>query len=287
MVRSVLEEEEIAFPLPFIGRMSINSGVGPVLASLQEVLGIDRTEFRAQGTPQAAFAYLRTMAEKSGVFVLLIGNLGSHHTNLDVSAFRGFALADAVAPFVVINDQDARPAWSFTLLHELVHLWVGASGVSGAFGESALEQFCNEVASEFLVPAAELQDLRVDEGIPHVQQDELITRFANDRLVSRSMVAYRLFRAGSISRANWDELATGFREQWQRHRAEERDNNRDRQGGPNYYVVRRHKLGAALLKLVDRSMAEGMLSPTKAGKVLGVKARNVTPLLSAVHGQVA
>ena len=44
---------------------------------------------------------------------------------------RGFALADEVAPFVVINHQDHRGAWSFTLLHELTHLWLGETGVSG------------------------------------------------------------------------------------------------------------------------------------------------------------
>jgi hypothetical protein len=34
--------------------------------------------------------------------------------------FRGFAPADDLAPFIVINDND--PAHSFTLLHELVHI---------------------------------------------------------------------------------------------------------------------------------------------------------------------
>lgn len=287
MVRSVMEEEEVAVPLPFVGSMSMADGVGPVLASIRETVGIDRTEFRSQGSAQAAFGYLRTKIEESGVFVLLIGNLGSHHTNIDVSAFRGFALADPVAPFVVINDQDARAAWSFTLLHELAHLWVGASGISGSYGESALEKFCNDVASEFLLPAIELPALDVSDQISRDQQIDLITRFARERLISRSMLAYRMFRAGRISRFDWTELAATFREQWQTQRTEQRDRNRERPGGPDYYVVRRHKLGAALLQLVDRTVTEGLLTPTKAGKVLGVKARNVAPLLSAIHGQVA
>src|SRR3546814_17037769 len=64
-----------------------------------------------------------------------------------IDAFRGFALADPIAPFVVINDRDAKTAWSFTLLHEVAHLWIGATGVSGGHFEGSTEQFCNDVAS--------------------------------------------------------------------------------------------------------------------------------------------
>ncbi len=130
IVRSVLEDDEEATPLPFIGSMTTENGLGAVLASIRQTIGIDLATFRAQGSPEAAFALLRTKVEAAGVFVLLVGNLGSHHTNLDVSAFRGFALADPIAPFIVINDQDAKSAWSFTLLHEMAHLWLGATGVS-------------------------------------------------------------------------------------------------------------------------------------------------------------
>ena len=35
-----------------------------------------------------------------------------------------------------------------------------------------------------------------------------------------------------------------------------------------------------MLQFVSRNMKEGLLTPTKAGKILGVKARNVRPLLS-------
>ena len=147
MVRSVLDDDEETTPLSFIGSMTIDAGVDRVRASIQQTVGIDVAVFRSQGSVEAAFKYLRDRVESAGVFVLLVGNLGSAHTSLDVSAFRGFALADPIAPFVVINDQDAKSAWAFTLLHEVAHLWIGASGVSGTWGESRLERFCNEVAS--------------------------------------------------------------------------------------------------------------------------------------------
>ena len=56
---------------------------------------------------------------------------------------------------------------------------------------------------------------------------------------------------------------------------------RDQETGPNYYTVRRHRLGARVLGLVERMMAIDALSTSKAARVLGVKSRQVEPLLDS------
>jgi Zn-dependent peptidase ImmA (M78 family) len=281
MVRAVLADDEEATPLPFVGSMKMGDGVDAVLASIQQIIGIDLSEFRAQATPESAFALLRSRVEAAGVFVLLMGNLGSHHSAIDVEAFRGFALADDIAPFVVLNDQDARSAWSFTLIHELVHLWLGTTGVSGVFADAQIEKFCNDVAGSFLLPAKELPRIGVDLKTDVEMAARRIGEFAEERYLSRSMVAYTLLRAGSLSDNTWRILTARFQAQWRQNR----DTRRERQNegtGPNYYVVRRHRLGPALLQFVSRNMSDGALTPTKASQVLGVKPRSVAPLLSTV-----
>jgi Zn-dependent peptidase ImmA (M78 family)/transcriptional regulator with XRE-family HTH domain len=280
MVRIILEDDEEAQPLPFIGSATMDEGIAPVLQAIRRALGLDLAEFRAQASPEGAFAVLREKVEAAGIFVLLAGNLGSHHTALSVEVFRGFALSDALAPFIVINDQDARSAWSFTLLHELVHLWLGTTGVSGSYADARIERFCNDVASAFLLPANELPLVGVNPRTEVATAVRLINDFAAARLLSRSMVAYRLLGANLISADTWRQLRTTFRQLWQESRAAQRQQARDREGGPNYYVVRRHRLGPALLKFVARSISGGTLTPTKASKVLGVKPRSVEPLLS-------
>jgi len=75
----------------------------------------------------------------AGIFVLLKGNLGSYHSNIAVTAFRGFALSDDIVPFIVVNDRDIESAWSFTLVHEMAHLILGQTGISGAYGEKQIE----------------------------------------------------------------------------------------------------------------------------------------------------
>jgi Zn-dependent peptidase ImmA (M78 family) len=210
-----------------------------------------------------------------------MGNLGSHHTAIDVEAFRGFALADTIAPFVVINDQDHRSAWSFTLIHELAHLWLGTTGVSGGSADVQIEKFCNDIAAGFLLPRSELAAVQIDRSAHLQSAAQKIGEFAESRHLSRTMVAYNLARAGVISDETWLALAALFRAQWRQGRDAQRERQRDGTG-PNYYVVRRHRLGAALLQFVSRNMSEGALTPTKAGRVLGVKPRSVAPLLGLV-----
>jgi Zn-dependent peptidase ImmA (M78 family)/transcriptional regulator with XRE-family HTH domain len=278
MVRAVLVDDEDAKPLPFIGSMTMSDGAGAVLASIRRTIRLDLAEFRAQVSPEVAFALLRSRVEATGVFVLLIGNLGSHHTAIDVEAFRGFALSDEIAPFIVLNDQDASAAWSFTLIHELAHLWLGTTGVSGAFADAQIERFCNDVAGAFLLPASELSAVGVNRGTDRATAVRLIGDFAEERHLSRSMVAYSLLRAGFLTEGTWRALNGLFEAQWRRSRHARR--GKPEGPGPNYYIVRRHRLGSALLRFVSRNVSEGVLTPTKASKVLGVNPRSVAPLLS-------
>jgi Zn-dependent peptidase ImmA (M78 family) len=278
MVRAVLIDDEDAKPLPFVGSMNMTDGLGVVLASIRRTIRFDLAEFRAQVSPEGAFALLRSWVEAAGVFVLLLGNLGSHHTAIPVEAFRGFALSDEIAPFIVLNDQDSRAAWSFTLLHELAHLWLGTTGVSGVFADARIERFCNDVAGAFLLPASELPAVGVDPDTDPAAATRLIGEFAEQRHLSRSMVAYSLFRAGLLTEDTWRLLKDLFHAQWRQSREARRE--RSEGSGPDYYIVRRHRLGPALLSFVSRNISGGVLTPTKASRVLGVKPRSVAPLLS-------
>ncbi len=148
---------------------------------------------------------------RSGVFVLLAGDLGSHHTALDTDTFRGFALADPIAPFVAINGNDARVAWSFTLLHELTHILLGQTGISGGPPVQSVELLCNDVASEYLLPAGELRQQLWNDASLIGPISNQIGDFPRERNLSRQMAAYRLFRAGVLTSEIWQELRAQFR----------------------------------------------------------------------------
>ena len=94
------------------------------------------------------------------------------------------------------------------------------------------------------------------------------------------MVAYRLYKVGRVTKEHWGALADLFKREWLAIKEKIKEKARQTESGPSYYVVRRHRIGPALLRFVERSMHSGVLTPTKAGKVLGVKPRSVAPLLT-------
>lgn len=279
LIRSMLEDDQ-AEPLDFIGSTTMEAPVTAIAAQIAERLKFNLGRYRAAKNPDEAFAYLRETIEASGVCVLLLGNLGSYHTNIPVDVFRGFALADKIGPLIVINDQDARTAWSFTAVHEIAHLWLGQTGISGTDTENQVERYCNDVAGEFLLPAMGLRQLAPSLHLSVAIIAEEISTFAETHRVSRPMVAYKLYRTGMIGKTMWAALDERFREEWQAYKQREAESTKRVEGGPNYYVVRRHRIGDALLGLVRRSLDEGTITYTKASRVLGVKPRNVEPLLS-------
>jgi Zn-dependent peptidase ImmA (M78 family)/transcriptional regulator with XRE-family HTH domain len=294
MVRSLLEDDEDTTPLAFVGSMRIADGVRAVVDSIATVLGFDREDQIRPGRNGGAdelFRELRLRAERVGVFVLLVGDLGSHHSAISEAVFRGFVIADSIAPFIVINDQDAKTARPFTLLHELAHLWLGQSGVSGApeSGEprtptSKIEQFCNDVAGEFLLPSAGFGD-RPDELDEDTKEaaHRVVSRLAHAWSVSEPMIAYKLQRLGWISPRIYRELTADYAARWAALRQRTRENNRESEGGPSYYTVKKFKLGDALIDVVRRTVRDNVLSHTKAAKVLGVKTSSVEPLIRTIE----
>lgn len=278
LVRSALDEAEDDEPLHFVGSYRMGDGIDAVVTNMRDVLGFSVEDFRARRTVTDAFAALRRATEKAGVFVLLMGNLGTHHTNVDTRMFRGFALADEVAPFIVINENDSRAAWSFTLLHELAHIFLGQTGISGYDGEAEIEKFCDSVAGLFLLNPSELVGIirRENTGLEEIVRR--IGAFASAGNLSRKMVAYNLLRFGHIDSGTYREISAVF----DADRIASAKDDSEHSGTPNYYTVRRHRIGPELVAFVKRMVADGTLSTTKAGQVLGVKATAVNRLIDNV-----
>jgi Zn-dependent peptidase ImmA (M78 family) len=278
VVRFLLEDDE-SQPLPFVASTKLSDGVDAVASSILKTTGFDLAEFRRAADINRAFAYLRDRLERVGIFVLLLGDLGSHHSKIESRAFRGYAIADPIAPFIVINDNDAHAAWSFTALHEAAHLWLGQTGLSGASHERTVERFCNDVAGAILLPTAEIRAIDSSRLSSFDDSVTTITSFADERHVSRAMVAYILFRAKRISADRYSDLDNHFYGAWLKSKEKKADKDDDG-GGPNRYVVLRHRLGPALVGLARQYLDSGTLSPTKASSLLGVKPSAVRTFLT-------
>lgn len=279
LVRMALEEEDETESLPFIGTAEIDETPGALASRMKATLDFDIATYRRSRTMVGAVSYLRDQAEGAGIFVLFMDNLGSYHTEIPIDLFWGFALADDIAPFVAANANDSIGARAFTVVHELAHLWLGLTGVSGRKGERRIEKFCNDVAGEFLLPATELTRLAVSEDSGLAAAVQQVGDFARAHKVSGTMVAYKLHRSGTFSHEFYEGIARTFRENFFARRSLGRNLARRTGSGPAYPSIRRHRAGPALVELADRMLRAGVLTTTKAGNVLGVSAKNVQNVL--------
>jgi Zn-dependent peptidase ImmA (M78 family) len=186
------------------------------------------------------------------------------HRKLDVEEFRGFALADNLAPVVFLNGSDSKAAQMFTLAHELAHLWAGASGVSdvqvGRVPEQGMERWCNQVAAELLVPMDVFRaQYRRDEPVPAA-----IQRLAREFKVSTLVALRRLFDAGYIDQ---NALWRHYREEQQRLRQLERRES----GGGDFYRTLGARTSKRFARAIVSSALEGQASVTEAFRMLGIR----------------
>lgn len=293
ILRDLMTDDEDSAPRTFVGSLQITTPILPAAAYVRKALGmVDENDARRNASkPEDLFAELRRRVEALGIFVILLGDLGNYRTAIPPSVFRGFAVADDLAPLIVINDQDAKAAWAFTLIHELLHVFVGSTGVSGApttipprTPAARVERFCNDVAGEVLLPAHALA--RIEPA--HTAKDviELAEALSNVWKVSTAMAAYRLWRTGKANADAYGEAVRMLAERWRLHRQreKEKDKAKDSDTGPNFYIVRRHRLGEALINFVGRNLRADTVTHTTAAKVFGVRPGSVEGLLAGVPG---
>lgn len=252
-------------PLSFIGSVTVDNAVEDVARRICTTLGLSTESRRQLPTWTEALRQMITLAEAAGVLVMASSIVGSNsHRKLDVGEFRGFVLADNLAPLVFLNSADSKAAQMFTLAHELTHLWLGATGVldtqAGQVPDQQIERWCNQVAAEVLMP---MQIVRAAHQ-PGVPVPEEIQRLAREFKVSTLVALRRLYDAGFISQAR---LWQHYREEQDRLRQlDARDS-----GGGDFYRTLGVRTSKRFAKALVASTLEGQTLFQDAFRMLGVR----------------
>ncbi len=249
-------------PLGFVGAASTGDDVVTTAARMREALGLDPVERRRLRTWEEALRRFITLAEDAGVLVMCSGVVLNNNTRkLDPEEFRGFAMADPLAPLVFINGADTKAAQMFTLAHELAHIWLGQSALSDATPQAApsqaVERWCNRVAAELLVP---LESIRGEYSAGGPLRDEL-QRLARVFKVSTLVVLRRIRDLGAISA---DRYAAAYAEELQRLMA------RARGTGGDFYLTQAARASRRFARALVGSALEGQTLFTDAFRLLGI-----------------
>lgn len=226
--------------------------------SIEEQLGL---------TPQTRATMpklVRAAIERLGILVLKEGALAKH-------GVRGLTIFAPSLPVVVFGTE-APVAQSFTMAHELGHIILQQSAISGppsaredATPAEAAERWCDQFAGAFLVPADAMAKQWAKPNAPLAAiGDDTLGQLANTFAVSRHAMLIRLVHLGYVEPSYY----------WDIKRPEFLQRERDFKGGgiPKYYGVRyRSAHGDLYTGLVLEAWSEGAITNHNAAEFMGIK----------------
>jgi Zn-dependent peptidase ImmA (M78 family) len=253
---------EHAPPLEFVGAATLESGIEVRAARIRHALHFDVEERGRMRTWVEALRAFIEQADALGVLVMVNGVVANNtHRRLDPEEFRGFALADPLAPVIFINGADTKAAQMFTLAHELAHIWLGQSALSDVEPVSApvrdTEAWCNRVAAELLVPlAAFRREYRGGEELRGA-----LDRLARQFKVSTLVVLRRVHDVGGLRR---DQLREAYGAELDRFRAIPKT-----KGGGDFYLTQGARVGKRFARALVISSLEGRTLYRDAFHLLG------------------
>ena len=187
--------------LDFIGSVHIDDSIENVANKIKE-----RLEFQSYLNFNSNEKYLQTLRqtfEDHNIFISITGSNQSNKT-ISIEQAQGFAVSDSYAPFIFVNTKLTPNAKIFTLVHEVVHLFLNDSGISEdtisyrkpTCDEDRIENFCNDVAGEVLMPKESfLSEFKKSSGT----LEERIAALSTTFLVSQLAICVRLWRLRQVS----------------------------------------------------------------------------------------
>lgn len=273
--------------VPFVGRFSINDNPISVAKDILKTLGINPASY----TNDNPIKEWIDKAETLGIFISRTSFIHSR-LKLDSEELQGFAIADPYAPFVFINSDDWNAPQLFTLVHELAHIWIAATGISNDIEPSLklkdkfhpVELFCNEVAANTLIPS------EIFNSVKPLVFNSAKEVFNESRKLGVSTFAF-LVRALNLNLISFNKYKTlkqaadfefrAFLKREEEKKAKEKA--KEKKGGPNYYLLQLNKNSRLFTQTVLDAFRGGFIEPTQASTLLNVQVNNFHKLEAQLY----
>ena len=223
-----------------------------IITKIKKLLNIENLRKNAKTYEDFLRELIENLDEKD--FLVIRNGIVGHNTHrpLDIEEFKGFSLFDEYAPVIFINGKDSKASQIFTLIHELVHLFLNESALDGTY-HLQTEQKCNQLAAEILLPKENLKDFQLKK----------IEDIAKQFKVSVFVVLIRAKQLGFIE----EKI---FQEQWEIYKAKVKIPTGS--GGNFYQNVKFKAGGENFLLRVIRSTLAGETLYREAYSLTGLKA---------------
>lgn len=224
------------------------------------------------------YLYLRAQIESQGIFIHCF-------TDVSVETVRGIAIYDEETPIIGINADDRPPAKSFSIIHELVHIFKRESTVCNEMFNSSSsvqeEIFCNAVAGELLVPEKALAIILKNEHIAYPFTTEQIGCLAKRFSVSREVIIRRLLDSDRIDSSEYATFLDEFRIELEQQRAEQKA-NAGKVIPKSIVRTTFDRTSQAICKALYKGYSEEIYSKKDISHHLGIDQRHIDKFLSEV-----
>lgn len=187
-------------------KASIVEDVEELAIRIRLTLGVPDDFHTGWNDNNAAFIAWRRVVEGSGILVF-------QSSELRIQESRGFCLPDDPLPVIVLSSKDCQAAKTFTLVHELVHVWLTRGGHVVSASErmkeaerQKTEVFANDVAAAVLIPSETLLlQPEVGRNKPGSWNMNDLRRLANRFGVSQETMLRRLVTKRRATLAEYQE----------------------------------------------------------------------------------
>jgi Zn-dependent peptidase ImmA (M78 family)/DNA-binding XRE family transcriptional regulator len=284
---SEVYEENNEPKVPFVGKFSMKDDPSKVSEDIIKTLNIRVPNYETENPIKEWIS----KAEKRGIFISRTSFIHSRLT-LDSDELQGFAIADSYAPFIFINSDDWEAPQLFTLVHELVHIWIAASGVSNEVDPDIKEKekfhpvelYCNEVAANALIPLKLISN--VDESTFKSTQD--VFKVSRSLGVSSFAFLVRALNLKLISFMEYERLKQEAIIEYKAFlkREEEKkikQESREKKGGPNPYLLRLNKNSRLFTQIVLDAFHGGSVEATLASNLLNTPVNKFSSLEAQLY----
>ncbi|MDZ4846431.1 MAG: XRE family transcriptional regulator [Chitinophagales bacterium] len=275
--------------LPFVGRFSIKDNPKFVANDILATLNVNPAKYKSDNPIREWI----NAAESNGIFVSRTSFIHSR-MKLDSEELQGFAIADPFAPFIFINSDDWNAPQLFTLVHELAHIWIAATGISNGIEPelvnrnkfNPIELFCNEVAANALIPSEVI--LNIDREVFRNSQE--IFKVAKNLGVSSFAFLVRALNLQLVSNSEYNTLKRQAEIDYQAFLKREAEKKaalklkqKEKPGGPNPYLLRLNKNSRLFTQVVLDALRSGFVQPTQASFLLGTPSNNFHKLEAQIY----
>jgi Zn-dependent peptidase ImmA (M78 family) len=246
--------------LQFVGKYTLQSDPFEIAGDIRKTLNLQDDWARPFQTWEKALDRLTLQIEEAGIIINFNGVVeNNNHRPIKVEECRGFVLVNNIAPFMFINAADGKAAQMFTIVHELAHIWVGQSAgfdfKQMLPANDPVEQLCDKIAAEFLVPAGMFEKAWAEK--PDVKT------IARKFKVSPIVIGRRALDLGKMDKSTFFKFYTNY--------VNELQNKKERKdSGGDFYATQKKRLSLRFMGHVNQALKEGKILYSNVYKMTGL-----------------